>query len=142
MAANIKAAEEAAAEVFAAAGLTRAQVNATMQDIIGLAERSEKRDISADMFVPLVGYGMGAFIGAQQCALADKVRGFCILWKLLNYGAAEMGVDMDEMQRLMQQDIDKHNDSEPTPQPASSPQAAAPGGDPTLPPGKPFNDGE
>lgn len=29
-----------------------------------------------------------------------------------------------------------------TPQPASSPQAAVPGGDPTLPPGKPFNDGE
>jgi len=28
------------------------------------------------------------------------------------------------------------------PQPASSPQAAAPGGDPALPPGKPFNDGE
>jgi hypothetical protein len=27
------------------------------------------------------------------------------------------------------------------PQPPS-PQAAAPGGDPTLPPGKPFNDGE
>lgn len=146
MAADMKAAQDAAAEIFAAAGLTKAQVGATIQDIIGLAERSEKRGISADVFVPLVGYAMGAFIGAQQCDLPDKVRGFCILWKLLNYGAAEMGVDMDEMQRVMQQDIDDHNNSEPPPQqPASPPvahprdHAAAPGGEIGLPPGN-FSD--
>lgn len=115
MTVNREDAQRAAEEVFTAFGITRNQIRATLADFLAMADRSQRRGISADMFVPLIGYCMGVFIGSQDCSDKEKLDGFIVLWKLLNYGAAELGTDMEALQSLMQQAIDKEDQADQAP---------------------------